>query len=278
MTLPLHLTPQLVVPGCGMSLPELVRDSIELLREQEPVEGYYGCFSGGKDSCVIKELARMAGVDVTWHYNVTGIDPPELVRFIRREHPAVIWERSKHGPFFKRVIAKGFPTRTARWCCKDYKEGNNPKGAMLILGIRAEESPRRAATWQDVTFFIRTKTMSVSPILRWSTVHVWEFLRGRGVPYCSLYDEGFTRLGCIGCPMARKAGKLAQFARWPGYEKQWKRAFRLLWERRTGSLQRDGRPWVCNAKFGSWEEMWDWWISDGHWHKQDDQCQLDMWA
>jgi len=70
-----------------------VEEAIERLRVFEPPEGYFGAFSGGKDSCVIKELAGMVGVKVDWHYNVTTIDPPELIYFIRKHHSDVVWDR-----------------------------------------------------------------------------------------------------------------------------------------------------------------------------------------
>ena len=58
--------------------------AIERLRLFEPKEGYYLAFSGGKDSQVIYHLAKESGVRFEANYNITGIDPPELVYFIRK--------------------------------------------------------------------------------------------------------------------------------------------------------------------------------------------------
>lgn len=264
------------LPIDSFSLESLIRDSIELLQEYEPEQGYWGAFSGGKDSCVIKELAKMAGVKVVWHYSVTTIDPPELVYFIKREHPDVIRDRPAQN-FFVKMVERGYPTRKARWCCREYKEMRNPKGAVLILGIRGAESPRRAKVWKDVTHHNKTGTYCVNPILRWRWGHVWDFIRQTEIPYCSLYDEGFKRLGCIGCPMARHAARMAEFKRWPKFEKLWRRAFKRLWERRQGTAQRDGREWAGSAKFDNWEDLFDWWLSNDSFPGGDD-CQLDMWS
>lgn len=65
----------------------------------------------------------------------------------------------------------------------------------------------------------RTKKTLVNPIIDWTDDDVWEFLDDVAkVPHCSLYDEGFKRLGCIGCPLA--GGKMMQkeFERWPKYK------------------------------------------------------------
>lgn len=66
----------------------------------------------------------------------------------------------------------------------------------------------------------------LNPIIDWTNEEVWEFIREYDVPYCKLYDEGFHRLGCIGCPMA--TNREAEFERWPTYRKAYLKAFEKL--------------------------------------------------
>ena len=64
-----------------------VEIAIKWLKAFEPQEGYYVAFSGGKDSQCVYHLCKMAGVKFDAHYNVTSVDPPELVRFIKKNYP-----------------------------------------------------------------------------------------------------------------------------------------------------------------------------------------------
>ena len=68
-----------------------VQIAIERLQTFEPPEGYYLAFSGGKDSVAVKALADMAKVKYDAHYAVTSVDPPELIHFVKKEHPDVIF-------------------------------------------------------------------------------------------------------------------------------------------------------------------------------------------
>jgi phosphoadenosine phosphosulfate reductase len=109
-------------------LNEKVQASIQRMKVFEPPEGYLLAFSGGKDSVVLKALADMSGVKYTAHYNVTSVDPPELVRFIREKYPDVAWEYPRYNDG-KRItmwnlIPRKYlpPTRVVRYCCSNLKE------------------------------------------------------------------------------------------------------------------------------------------------------------
>ena len=262
----------------GLDFEADLEESIEVLRANAPAGGrpYYGCFSGGKDSVVLKHVAQMAGVAVDWYYSVTTIDPPELMRFIRREHGDVRWLRSPHGPFFRRAAeVQDFPTRRIRWCCGEYKECHTaPPGQPMLMGIRAQESSARAARWGMVTQHTKRRVAIVNPLLHWDASDLWEFIRGEGVAYCALYNEGFTRLGCVGCPM--NSTRERDFARWPRFRERWQYVFRRTWERRAGTTQRNGRPWFGDRYFAGWEEMWEWWLSNRPLPK-DDSTQQELW-
>lgn len=130
--------------------------AIKRLRGFEPEEGYYLAFSGGKDSVVVKALADLAGVKYDAHYNLTSVDPPELVAFIKEKHSDVSWEvpRKKDG---RRITMwnliperKMPPTRIARYCCGALKEGGG-EGRLTITGVRWAESPRRKRNQGGVT-------------------------------------------------------------------------------------------------------------------------------
>ena len=134
-----------------------VDKAIMRLQTYEPEEGYYLCFSGGKDSCVIKALADMAKVKYDAHYSVSSVDPPELVRFIKDKHPDVAFDypRDKDGKvvtMWNLIPTKTMPpTRIVRYCCAYLKEQGG-KGRLKVTGVRWDESTRRKVSHGEVTF------------------------------------------------------------------------------------------------------------------------------
>lgn len=269
-----------------------VKQSIERLRAFEPEDGYSLAFSGGKDSVCIKALADMAGVKYDAHYSITSVDPPELVQFIKT-FPDVIRESAHYKPGRGPVSAaypngggpvtmwnliplkRMPPTRVQRYCCEFLKESNGA-GRIVVTGVRWDESSNRKANrnlvdiggkggalvYNDdndearrtVEQCYRTKKTLVNPIIDWTTEDVWEFIRAERIPYCGLYDDGFNRLGCIGCPMnTRRADR--DFKKWPKYYDSYLRAFdRMLRARAAAGL-------VTRAGETA-QGIMDWWLDE----------------
>lgn len=226
-----------------------VEVAIARLRIFEPSGGYYLAFSGGKDSVVLHDLAEQAGVKFDAHYNITGIDPPELVYFIRQHYPGVTWERPLE-PIWHLVEKKGLPRRHARFCCEYLKE-HTGGGRVVATGIRRQESVRRKRRAMVETCRWMKAKMFLHPIIDWTAAEVWEYIRGEGLPYCHLYDEGFHRLGCVLCPMTTAKQTARDRARWPKIADAWFRACQRFYQRGT----------VGSQRWASAEEMFEWWLS-----------------
>lgn len=200
-----------------MNLGQLVDEAVEFLRHYEPVIGYYLGFSGGKDSIVTYDIAKRADVKIAGaFYSQTHIDPPELVRFIKQHYPEVHFLKPTM-TFWQGMLEKNVPLRGRRWCCDVLKKnpGKDIPLPFRVMGIRAEESHRRRKRgridyWSDYGQF------HFHPIYNYSSVDVWDYIKMNGLPYPSLYDEGFGRLGCVVCPFVDRQNLKRHKARWPG--------------------------------------------------------------
>lgn len=207
------------------SLHKKIDFAIRLLRsiptEDGPVEISY---SGGKDSDVILELAKMAGIPYRAIYKNTTIDPPGTIAHCQSKGVEVFAPTIN---FFDLVKKKGTPTMRARFCCEALKEYKVLGRA--VQGIRRSESVKRAKRYHEPeicrTYPKGLKACIFLPILEWTDEDVTEFVAERGVKCHPLYyDEQGNfhverRLGCIGCPMRSDKGK-ADFLAYPRFLKQ----------------------------------------------------------
>ena len=249
-----------------------VANAIKLLKDNEPPEGYYLCFSGGKDSVCILELARRANVKFDAHHNITTVEPPELMRFIRDFFPNVIQDHPQLSMAQLIVKNKIPPLRQVRYCCKLLKEPGG-EGRVKITGIRAEESSRRARR-QPVEDSTDGKSSFVHPILKWSKQDVWQFIHDNNLPYCSLYDEGFDRIGCVLCPFQSDSLTKRDLERFPAIVDYYRRACRKSFEVNKGTFSSKGHCW------SSGDDMFNWWINErkGHYVVWGGKCQLPLFA
>lgn len=210
--------------------------AIDFLREHEPPEGYAGFYSGGKDSEVLKHLAMRSGVRVKWFYSLMP-DPPEVLRHIKKYHPDVVWLRPDFS-FWQGIVKLYPPRRNARWCCNKIKEKPGTKIGFIhrILGIRAEESRGRAK--QGFIHQRTKKRINYHPIFDWLTWELWEYIERNHIPTCSLYDDGFDRLGCIVCPMRTAKQKAIYRNRFPSQHRLFEKACYRWWELKGHHRQR----------------------------------------
>ena len=233
------------------SLRKKIEYSIDLLRKSEkmalrldPENGFYLAFSGGKDSQALYHIAVMGGVKFKAHMNLTSVDPPEVIRFVKQHYPDVELIKPKMSIYDMALKKHMLPTRIFRWCCAEFKEMSGA-GKVTLIGIRKAESARRNKReeistqikgkrteetfdqWSEhqekmVTCVGGKDKILVSPIIHWTEQDVWEFLNDVvKVPHCELYDEGYTRIGCICCPMSQKKQKLREIKQYPHVKRRW---------------------------------------------------------
>lgn len=241
---------------------------------------------------MILRLAQIAKIPFEVQHSHTTADAPETVYHVRdkfRElelagikceidyHTQPDGTRTTMWNLIPRKLIP--PTRLVRYCCDELKEGGG-KDRMITTGVRWDESTARKSRGaleiiskrrkksiflnndndEDRRLFetctMKGKRVS-NPIIDWETNDVMDFLTGEKVKLCSLYSEGWKRVGCIGCPMAGKH-RYAEFARYPTYKKAYIRAFDKMMEmRRLRGMPRG----VEMDETGV--DVFHWWMEDG---------------
>ena len=181
------------------------------------------------------------------------------------------------------------PLRRVRYCCKELKECAG-KRRLTVTGVRWAESVNRKKNGglvkafgskktviegveaggkinakggvilnfdnNDARRFVehcyRTSNTTLNPIIDWNDEDVWEFIKTENIPYCELYDCGYKRLGCIGCPMNTNAAEGLE--RYPKIKAAYIRAFnRMLAEREAAGLE---------TQWNTPEDVMAWWLRE----------------
>jgi phosphoadenosine phosphosulfate reductase len=155
------------------------------------------------------------------------------------------------------------PSHFARYCCAVLKETSGKK-RMVAIGVRRSESAGRKnktdfyvvgatkdqsikKSFEDAAEVYRedlddspygkcrmiekaidNAKIAVHPIIEWEDDDIWSYIKDNGLLYNPLYDEGFKRIGCIGCPLAGGRQMRRQFERYPKFEKLYRRACQSL--------------------------------------------------
>lgn len=99
-----------------------------------------------------------------------------------------------------------------------------------------------------------------SPIYEWTDIDVWDFIRGRNMDYNPLYDKGFTRVGCIGCPLSTEQVK--ELEMYPKYKENYIKAFDRMLKKRRSVGKDDITGKVSLHRWMDGEAVYRWWIND----------------
>lgn len=210
------------------------------------------CYSGGKDSDVILELAKMAGVNMRPIYKNTTIDPPGTINHVKKMGIEIV--RPKES-FFQIMERKGWPSRLVRFCCSELKEYKILDYA--VVGIRADESQKRKERYKEPelcrVYNSKDKVRQYLPILDWSLSDVTQFIEERGIKCAPLYYDECgkfypdRRLGCMCCPLASKNKRILEFKARPNMVKAYIRA---------GSKYRYNHEMIKNRRY--FRDIYEW--------------------
>lgn len=245
--------------------------------------------SGGKDSSVCVALAERAGIPFEVMHNHTTADAPETVRFICDEfrrleekgiqciinYPVYKGERISMWKLIPQKLMP--PTRCVRYCCSILKETGGT-GRFITTGVRwAESVNRNGRGIYEILSNKKTNRIILNndnddcrrlfencrlkakrvcnPIIDWTDRDVWDYIGSERLTINPLYQCGFYRVGCIGCPLADTKSRKREFALYPRFQKNYIVAFdRMLKERQRRGFQTE------------WEdsnECFHWWMEDG---------------
>lgn len=179
------------------------------------------------------------------------------------------------------IPKRGIPTRMSRFCCSTLKESGCKK-RMIATGVRWEESYKRKKRSEfeaigntlDKVVGVNDEVMLMNdnadtrriiercqikgktvcnPIIEWPDYDVWNYYRYECKRHNQLYEMGYDRVGCIGCPLASKH-RYKEFSDFPTYERAYKRAFKKLIENRKAMGK--------NIKWKDEEAAFRWWMED----------------
>lgn len=164
---------------------KLIYSATKIYKNKYKANEVFLSFNGGKDCTVVLHLAitfsRLRGFDPPLCLYVTGDAFPEVDEF-------VLNATSNYG---LNLVRKHGPIKQA--LAVMLEENSNLKAC--LLGTRKADPGAHSLESFAPTDPGWPQIMRVSPIIDWTYSQVWDYLLRHGVPYCPLYEEGYTSLG-----------------------------------------------------------------------------------
>lgn len=173
-----------------------VQESLDIIEEaivKYGLDNVCVSFNGGKDCTAVLHLVHSAARKLSQNN-----DDPKLAAFYA-ELPNHFEEESK----FVRETVKRYNLTLMHYPTKSkLKESlfqlklDAPHIEAIFIGTRKDDLRPDS----DIAAFAPTdedwpKFMRVNPILNWSYAQVWMFIKELDLPYCDLYNQGYSSLG-----------------------------------------------------------------------------------
>lgn len=83
-----------------------------------------------------------------------------------------------------------------------------------ITGLRRDQWATRTNIRKVEIDHDHGAIVKLNPLAEWTEDEVWDYVREHDVPYNSLYDRGYTSIGCAPCTRAIAPGEAARAGRW----------------------------------------------------------------
>lgn len=161
-------------------------------------------YNGGKDCLVMLTLLLAAvhskisqGPELPEDYKLDSIyvnseQPfPELSLFIEQ----LTQEYLLNPVTIKSSMKEGF---------EEYLTKINPRTRAIVVGIRYADPYGSQLLYEQETDHNWPKFLRIHPILHWEYCDIWDFIMACNLPYCVLYDQGYTSLGGVDTTLPNK--------------------------------------------------------------------------
>ena len=158
---------------------------------------------------VLVDLVRRQQPNIPVLFLETGYHFPETIAY--RDQMSRDWKLNLINLEAKQSVAEqesqfGILNKTdPNKCCALRKVGPLFEGLakynIWFTALRREQSPTRANLQHVEPFKLQTGEVleKVSPLATWTNRDVWAYLAQHQIPVLSLYDQGYTSIGCQPC-------------------------------------------------------------------------------
>jgi phosphoadenosine phosphosulfate reductase len=210
-----------------MELIEKTRELVAYLQEielaQSPIT--FACSFGAEDMVLLDAIANHARKIEVFTLD-TGRLPEEthtLLDVVRDKYPIPIRTYFPDGAAVQEWVEQNGPNAfyksvgQRQQCCHLRKV--EPLQRALrgkkswITGLRREQSQARQTLeregWDEANNLIK-----INPLLEWSYLDIWGYIRTHDVPYNALHDRGYPSIGCAPCTRAVQPGEDFRAGRW----------------------------------------------------------------